>query len=87
MKQRMRTMNQEVARAEAQGDHATRATSASQPIPMADVLPDHTSTAYWEYPMTLDYVVDVGFATDYDGARGEPRRTPAVPRPSTRARP
>ena len=69
MKQRMRTMNQEISsRVQKYKDHAALNIGSSF-FSMADVLPDHTSTAYWEYPMTLDYVVDLAFAGPSDAVR------------------
>ena len=71
MRTRSRTISEEVkGRVSRYEQHAkAHAPAAAQQFMSADTasstMPDHTSTAFWGYPMTLDYVVDVAFATDF----------------------
>ena len=65
MKPRMRTLREEVSGRVAK--YQAHARSLRVEIPdgaiKQDSTVDHTSTAFWGYPATLDYTVDVAFST------------------------
>ena len=65
MKPRMRTLREEVSGRVAK--YQAHAQSLRSEIPAGavkqDSTVDHTSTAFWGYPATLDYTVDVAFST------------------------